>query len=617
MFHVEQMKISIKVFHVEHFFIFMDIKSKILALPNKPGVYQYFDDNGNVIYIGKAKDLKKRVASYFNQSKADTYKLKLLVSKISDIKHIVVESESDALLLENNLIKKYQPKYNVQLKDDKSFPWICIKNEHFPRVFSTRNIMNDGSEYFGPYTSAKMVRTLLSLIKQLYQLRTCNYNLTKENIIAQKFKVCLEYHIGNCKGPCENLQSEPDYNEAIKNVRNIIKGNLQEVIHYLQETMRKFSAELKFEEAQRLKERIEILERYKSKSTIVNPAIKELEVYAAAEDQKTVFVNFLKIINGAIIQAHTIEIIKKLNENIEQILPLAILDIRSKTRSNSKEILVPFNIEFPFDNIKVTIPKIGDKKKLIDLSERNARYHLYEKRKQVELSKVKSKSNVILNAIKEDLKLQKLPVHIECFDNSNIQGSHPVASCVVFKNGKPAKSHYRHYNIKSVVGANDFASMQEVVYRRYNRLREEGSPLPQLVVIDGGKGQLNAAMESIKNLELDKKIALIGIAKKLEEIFFYGDSVPLYLDKNSPSLKVIQQLRNEAHRFAISFHRNKRSSTAISSELEKIKGVGDKTKEILLKQLGSVKNIKETSLESLTKMVGKAKAKIVYNYFHT
>lgn len=617
MFHVEQMKISIKVFHVEHFFIFMDIKSKILALPNKPGVYQYFDDNGNVIYIGKAKDLKKRVASYFNQSKADTYKLKLLVSKISDIKHIVVESESDALLLENNLIKKYQPKYNVQLKDDKSFPWICIKNEHFPRVFSTRNIMNDGSEYFGPYTSAKMVRTLLSLIKQLYQLRTCNYNLTKENIIAQKFKVCLEYHIGNCKGPCENLQSEPDYNEAIKNVRNIIKGNLQEVIHYLQETMRKFSAELKFEEAQRLKERIEILERYKSKSTIVNPAIKELEVYAAAEDQKTVFVNFLKIINGAIIQAHTIEIIKKLNENIEQILPLAILDIRSKTRSNSKEILVPFNIEFPFDNIKVTIPKIGDKKKLIDLSERNARYHLYEKKKQVELSKVKSKSNVILNAIKEDLKLQKLPVHIECFDNSNIQGSHPVASCVVFKNGKPAKSHYRHYNIKSVVGANDFASMQEVVYRRYNRLREEGSPLPQLVVIDGGKGQLNAAMESIKNLELDKKIALIGIAKKLEEIFFYGDSVPLYLDKNSPSLKVIQQLRNEAHRFAISFHRNKRSSTAISSELEKIKGVGDKTKEILLKQLGSVKNIKETSLESLTKMVGKAKAKIVYNYFHT
>jgi excinuclease ABC subunit C len=617
MFHVEQMKISIEVFHVEHFFIFMDIKSKILALPNKPGVYQYFDDNGNVIYIGKAKDLKKRVASYFNQSKADTYKLKLLVSKISDIKHIVVESESDALLLENNLIKKYQPKYNVQLKDDKSFPWICIKNEHFPRVFSTRNIMNDGSEYFGPYTSAKMVRTLLSLIKQLYQLRTCNYNLTKENIIAQKFKVCLEYHIGNCKGPCENLQSEPDYNEAIKNVRNIIKGNLQEVIHYLQETMRKFSAELKFEEAQRLKERIEILERYKSKSTIVNPAIKELEVYAAAEDQKTVFVNFLKIINGAIIQAHTIEIIKKLNENIEQILPLAILDIRSKTRSNLKEILVPFNIEFPFDNIKVTIPKIGDKKKLIDLSERNARYHLYEKKKQVELSKVKSKSNVILNAIKEDLKLQKLPVHIECFDNSNIQGSHPVASCVVFKNGKPAKSHYRHYNIKSVVGANDFASMQEVVYRRYNRLREEGSPLPQLVVIDGGKGQLNAAMESIKNLELDKEIALIGIAKKLEEIFFYGDSVPLYLDKNSPSLKVIQQLRNEAHRFAISFHRNKRSSTAISSELEKIKGVGDKTKEILLKQLGSVKNIKETNLESLTKMVGKAKAKIVYNYFHT
>ena len=602
---------------MERFLFFMDIKSKIRALPNKPGVYQYFDDNGNIIYIGKAKDLKKRVASYFNQSKTDTYKLKLLVSKISDVKHIVVESESDALLLENNLIKKYRPKYNVQLKDDKSFPWICIKNERFPRVFSTRNIIDDGSEYFGPYTSAKMVRTLLSLIKQLYQLRTCNYNLTKENVIAQKFKVCLEYHIGNCKGPCENLQPEDDYNEAIKNVKNIIKGNLQEVIQYLKERMSKFSAEFKFEEAQRLKERIEILERYKSKSTIVNPGIKELEVYAAAEDQKTVFVNFLKIVNGAIIQAHTIEIIKKLNESIERILPLAILDIRSKTRSNSKEILVPFNIEFPFENIKLTIPKIGDKKKLIELSERNAKYHLYEKKKQIELSKVKSKSNVILNKIKEDLKLQKLPVHIECFDNSNIQGSYPVASCVVFKNGKPAKNHYRHYNIKSVVGANDFASMQEVVYRRYHRLREEEDRLPQLVVIDGGKGQLNAAMESIKKLGLDKEITLIGIAKKLEEIFFYGDSIPLYLDKNSPSLKVIQQLRNEAHRFAISFHRNKRSSSAISSEFQNIKGVGDKTKEILLKELGSVKNIKETNVENLAKLIGRSKAELVYNYFHS
>ncbi len=602
---------------MEHFFIFMDVKSKIHALPNKPGVYQYLDENGKIIYIGKAKDLKKRVASYFSQSKADTYRLKLLVSKISDVQHIVVESESDALLLENNLIKKYQPKYNVQLKDDKSFPWICIKNERFPRVFSTRNIVNDGSEYFGPYTSAKMVRTLLSLIKQLYQLRTCNYNLTKENVSAQRFKVCLEYHIGNCKGPCENLQLEEEYNDAIKNVRNIIKGNLQEVIHYLKETMKRLSAEFRFEEAQRLKERIEILERYKSKSTIVNPAIRDLEVYATAEDQKTVFVNFLKIINGAIIQAHTIEVIKKLNESEAQVLPMAIIDMRNKTRSKSKEILVPFKIDFPLDDVKVAVPKIGDKKKLVDLSERNAKYHLYEKMKQAELSKVKSKSNVILNRIKEDLKLQKLPVHIECFDNSNIQGSIPVASCVVFKNGKPAKSHYRHYNIKSVVGANDFASMEEVVYRRYHRLQEEGSPLPQLIVIDGGKGQLNAAMGSIKKLELDKEIALIGIAKKLEEIFFYGDSVPLYLDKNSPSLKVIQQLRNEAHRFAISFHRNKRSSTAMSSELEKINGIGDKTKEILLKDLGSVTNIKKTSLEYLTKLIGKAKANIVYNYFHS
>lgn len=601
---------------MEHFFVFMDIKSKIQLLPNKPGVYQYYDVAGDIIYIGKAKDLKKRVSSYFNQSRAGTYKLKMLVSKIADIKHIVVESESDALLLENNLIKKYQPKYNVQLKDDKTFPWICIKNERFPRVFSTRKILDDGSEYFGPYTSAKMIRTLLTLIKQLYQLRTCNYNLTEENISEGKFKVCLEYHIGNCKGPCEHLQSEDEYNEAIKNVRNIIKGNLQEVINYLKETMIQFSTEFRFEEAQRLKERIEILERYKSKSTIVNPSINELEVYAAAEDNKTVFVNFLKIMNGAIVQAHTIEIVKKLDESIENIFPMAIIDIRHKTRSNSKEILVPFEIDFPLENVKMIIPKIGDKKKLIELSERNAKYHLFEKKKQAELTKMKSKTNVVLNRIKEDLKLTKLPVHIECFDNSNIQGNNPVASCVVFKNGRPAKSEYRHYNIKTVVGANDFASMQEVVHRRYTRLLEENANLPQLVVIDGGKGQLKAAMDSLKKLNLDKEIAVIGIAKRLEEIFFYGDSIPLYLDKNSPSLKIIQQLRNEAHRFAISFHRNKRSSDAISSELQNIKGVGEKTKEILLNNLGSVREIKNANIESLTKLVGKSKATVIYNYFH-
>lgn len=594
----------------------MNIKSKIQLLPNKPGVYQYLDISGNIIYIGKAKDLKKRVSSYFNQSRADTYKMKMLVSKIADVKHIVVESESDALLLENNLIKKYQPKYNVQLKDDKTFPWICIKNERFPRVFSTRKIIDDGSEYFGPYTSAKMIRTLLSLIKQLYQLRTCNYNLTQANIDDGKFKVCLEYHIGNCKGPCENLQSEEDYNEAIKNVRNIIKGNLQEVINYLKETMIRFSSEFRFEEAQRLKERIEILERYKSKSTIVNPSINDLEVYAAAEDQKTVFVNFLKIVNGAIVQAHTIEIVKKLDESLENIFPMAIVDIRHKTRSSSKEILVPFEIDFPLENVKITIPKIGDKKKLIELSERNAKYHLFEKKKQAELMKVKSKTNVVLNRMKEDLKLNKLPVHIECFDNSNIQGSNPVASCVVFKNGKPAKSEYRHYNIKSVVGANDFASMQEVVHRRYKRLLEEERVLPQLVVIDGGKGQLNAAMDSLKQLGVDKEIAAIGIAKKLEEVFFYGDNIPLYLDKNSPTLKIIQQLRNEAHRFAISFHRNKRSSGAISSELQNIKGVGEKTKELLLNKLGSVREIKNANVESLASLVGKSKAKLIYNYFH-
>lgn len=594
----------------------MDLKSKIQLLPEKPGVYQYCDTHGKIIYIGKAKNLKKRVASYFNQSKADTYKLKMLVSKIKDVKHVVVESESDAFLLENNLIKKYQPKYNVQLKDDKSFPWICIKNEPFPRVFSTRNLVDDGSEYFGPYTSAKMIRTLLSLIKQLYQLRTCSYHLSDENIDKGKFKVCLEYHIGNCKGPCEKLQSQEEYNDAIKNVRNIIKGNLQEVIHYLKKLMNKYAAEFYFEEAHKLKEKIEILERYKSKSTIVNPSIHELEVYAAAEDKNTVFVNFLKIMNGAIVQAHTVEIIKKLDEGLSDVFPLAILDMREKTRSSAKEILVPFDFDFPLEGVKKSIPKIGDKKKLIELSERNAKYHLFEKHKQTELMKVKSKTNVLLTRMKEDLKLKTLPVHIECFDNSNIQGKIPVASCVVFKNGRPAKKEYRHYNIKTVEGANDFASMQEVVMRRYSRLLDEESSLPQLIVIDGGKGQLNAAMMSLKNLGIDDEVAVIGIAKRLEEIFFYGDNVPLYLNKNSTSLKLIQQLRNEAHRFAISFHRNKRSKSTIGSELENIKGIGEKTKETLFNELGSVKAIRQTDLKKLSELIGKSKAKIVYDYFH-
>ncbi|WP_010662253.1 excinuclease ABC subunit UvrC [Marinilabilia salmonicolor] len=590
------------------------LKDLIRVLPEGPGVYQYFDDTGKIIYVGKAKNLKKRVSSYFTKE-PDNAKTRILVRKIRDIKHIVVNSEQDALLLENNLIKKYQPRYNVLLKDDKSFPWIVVKNEPFPRVYSTRQIVKDGSEYFGPYTSGLMVKTLIDLFRQLYTLRTCRHALTPDNISNGKFKVCLEYHIGNCKGPCEGLQAESEYLEYIREIKNILKGNISSVMKYMKETMMNLAAEYKFEEADEVKKKLEILEGYKSKSTIVNPKINNVDVFSIIDDEKYAFVNFLKVVNGAIIQAHTIEYKKKLDEDIYTLLPMAIADIRERLHSNSKEVLVPFEPEIDFEDVRFLVPKIGDKKKLLELSERNVKYYRLEKLKQKANQTKVPREARLLETTKKDLRLKQLPVHIECFDNSNIQGHFPVAACVVFKNGKPSKKDYRHFNIKTVVGPDDFASMEEVVFRRYSRLLNEGESLPQLVVIDGGKGQLGSAVKALRELKLDDRIAIIGIAKKLEEIFYPGDPVPLYLDKNSESLKLIQHLRNEAHRFGITFHRNKRSGAFLKSRLEEIPGVGPESVRKLLNQFGSAKGIEEASFQALTEIVGKSRAEKIGAYF--
>ncbi|MFP4041652.1 MAG: excinuclease ABC subunit UvrC [Bacteroidales bacterium] len=592
------------------------IKEKIALLPDKPGIYQFFDTGGNVIYVGKAKNLKKRVASYFNKKQPENYRLKMLINKIRDVEYIVVETESDALLLENNLIKKYQPKYNVQLKDDKTFPWICIKNEPFPRVFSTRTIIKDGSEYYGPYTSSNMVRILLDLIRKIYPLRTCRYNLTEENIKAGKFRPCLEYHIGNCKAPCIGKQSQAEYDENLQHIRKILKGNIQEVIHYMEDLMWKFSQNYQFEEAQSIKEKIDLLGKYKSRSTVVNPRITNIDVFGVLVEKNTIYVNYLKVLSGRIVQAHTVEVKRQLEEKPSELLPLIILDIREKTRSESKEIVVPFNVEFPLANLKVTVPQKGDKKKLLELSERNLKYYHLERMKKKEMIQKKFDKKKILEQLQSDLRLDSLPVHIECFDNSNIQGSHPVAACVVFRDGKPSKKEYRHYNIKTVEGPDDFASMEEVVSRRYKRLLEEGDDLPQLVIIDGGKGQLSSAMKSLDKLGLREEISVIGIAKKLEEIYFPNDSVPLYLDKNSPALRIIQHLRDEAHRFGISFHRQKRSQNFTSSELETIEGIGNKTAIALLSHFKSVEKIKGLSEEKIAEVIGPAKAKIIYRHFH-
>jgi len=590
------------------------LEVQIKTLPNAPGVYQYYDKDNTILYVGKAKNLKKRVSSYFTKNH-DNAKTRVLVRKIVTIQHIVVNSEKDALLLENNLIKKYQPRYNIMLKDDKTYPWICIKKERFPRIFMTRRVIKDGSEYFGPYTSVRTVKALLDLIRELYPLRTCNYDLKKEKIEAGKFKKCLEFHLGNCAAPCEDLQTEEEYNKSVVAIRNIIKGNFKQSLDAFQQLMISFAEKMEFEEAQKIKEKIDRLANYQAKSTIVNPSINNVDVFSIISDESYGYVNFFKIANGSIIQSHTTEIKKKLDETDREILELAIVEIRQRFHSVSKEIYVPFEVEVG-DDVKVTIPKLGDKKRIVELSERNAKYYRQEQFKQIKIVDPDRHVKRIMSQMQKDLRLSEEPRHIECFDNSNIQGTNPVAACVVFKDGKPSKKEYRHFNIKTVEGPDDFASMEEVVYRRYKRLVSEGEPLPQLIVIDGGKGQLSSALKSLDVLGLRGKIAIIGIAKRLEEIYYPEDSIPMYLDKKSETLKIIQHLRNEAHRFGITFHRNRRSKGAIQSELEQIPNIGKQTITSLLRKFKTVKRVKNANFEELKEVVGKARAEKIYQFYN-
>ncbi len=586
------------------------LESIIRNLPHNPGVYQFFNNQDQIIYVGKARNLKKRVSSYF-QKEHEAGKTRIMVGKIHDIRYIVVETESDALLLENNLIKKYQPRYNILLKDDKTYPWICVKKEPFPRVFSTRNVVKDGSQYFGPYTSALMVRTLLELIRQLFQLRTCNLALSDSNIKAGKFKVCLEFHIGNCKAPCIGNQQADEYDQSILQIKDILKGNIHSVLSYLKDLMKTYAAEYKFEQAETVKQKIEILERFHGRSTIVNPSINNVDVFSLVEEDNMAAVNFLKVVNGSVIQAHTLELVKRIEETKEDMLSLAIIDIRERFSSVSPEILVSIPLDDTIPGASVMVPRIGDKRKLVELSERNAKYYLLERKKQISQQTPEARTEKLLEQIKADLHLPELPFHMECFDNSNIQGTNPVAACVVFKNAKPSKSDYRHFNIKTVEGPNDFASMEEIIFRRYKRMLDENQTLPQLIVIDGGKGQLGAALNSLEKLDLRGKVPIIGIAKKLEEIYFPGDSVPIYLDKQSQTLRVIQQMRDEAHRFGITFHRDKRSKAMAKTSLDNIQGLGPKTIEALYNKFGSLSGIKKATPEELIHVIGKKRYELL------
>ncbi|MGB2305390.1 MAG: excinuclease ABC subunit UvrC [Flavobacteriaceae bacterium] len=587
------------------------LKLQIQTLPQEPGVYQYFDKNDLIIYIGKAINLKRRVSSYFNKTH-ESNKTRILVKNIVRIEHIVVESEMDALLLENNLIKKHKPRYNILLKDDKTYPWICIKKERFPRIFSTRRVIKDGSDYYGPYTNKKMVYILLDLIRGLYPIRNCTFDLSEKKIAAKKYKVCLEYHMGNCLAPCENKITEQQYNQNIKAIRSILKGNFKESLQDFRAQMEEHALKMEYEEAHKIKEKLEILENYQSKSTIVNPKINNVDVFSIVTDDQYGYVNFLQLSFGSIIRSNTLEIKKKLEETPEEILSLAVIEIRQRFNSQSPEIYLPFPLNFG-KSIRVTVPQLGDKKKILDLSERNAKYFRMERFKQIKIVDPDRHTNRLMSQMKHDLRLSHEPRHIECFDNSNLQGSNPVAACVVFKNGKPAKKEYRHYNIKTVEGPDDFASMEEVVFRRYKRLLDEKQSLPQLIIVDGGKGQLSSALKSIDRLGLRGKIAIVGIAKRLEEIYFPEDSIPLYLDKKSESLKVIQFLRNEAHRFGITLHRNKRSKKAIQSGLDVFPGIGPKTKETLLKKFKSFKRIKEANKDDLIQVIGNSKGTLLFN----
>ncbi|MEM9819451.1 MAG: excinuclease ABC subunit UvrC [Bacteroidota bacterium] len=593
-----------------------DYKKIASTLPKQPGIYKFIGLTGSILYVGKAKNLKNRLSSYFGERKDRAAKTKALVKKATHFEYTIVETETDALLLESTLIKKFQPRYNVMLKDGKSYSYICIKNERFPRVFLTRRVIRDGSTYFGPYTSKFRVKVILDLIKSLFPLRTCNFQLSQANIERGKFKVCLEYHIKNCLGPCTGLEEEVQYKRRIDQIKNMLRGNFGAVKGIFKEEMQQYAENLEFEKAQDIKEKLTAFEDYQGKSTVVSTTIRDVDVFSIATDEKQAYVNFLKIINGAVMNTFTLEMTKNLNDDEADLLAFAIAELRERFNSITVEVVLPFEVSLADEAISITVPKIGDKKKLLDLSEKNVKYFLLQKQKQ-EISRLNKKSSAerILRTLQEDLQMSDLPLHIECFDNSNMQGSFPVASCVVFRNAKPAKRDYRHFNIKTVVGPDDFASMKEIVFRRYRRLLAEEQDLPQLIIIDGGKGQLSAAVESLKELELYGKITIIGIAKRLEEIFFPEDSIPLYINKKSESLKLIQQARNEAHRFAITFHRNQRSKNFTSTELTNIPGIGEKTAEKLLQHFGSVKKIKAASLETLESLIGKAASQKVMTYF--
>jgi excinuclease ABC subunit C len=589
-------------------------KETATTLPENPGVYQFYDDKGTIIYIGKAKSLRRRVVSYFTKHH-DIAKVRVMVKRIQRIEHIVVDTEIDALLLENNLIKKYQPRYNVLLKDDKTFPWICIKNEPFPQLFSTREVVKDGSEYFGPFTSGWMVKTLVEFLRKTYSVRTCSLNLTKKNIEGQKFRVCLEHQIGNCKGPCEALQSEEEYNTSVVQIRNVLKGNIREAIAFFKNKMVEAAAALRFEQAEEAKQKMLLLENYQSKSTVVNPSINNVDVFSIDTDEDVTYLNYLKVIHGSIIQSYTLEMRKRLDETDVDLLQMAIIEIRDRFKSTSNEIFVPFDPQLTLEGIKFTIPQKGDKKKLLELSAKNARYYRLERLKQSEKANPALKTERLLSLMQKELQLPKPPIHIECFDNSNLQGTNAVAACVVFKNAKPSKNEYRKFHVKTVEGIDDFASMREIIARRYSRMLEEQTPLPDLIIVDGGKGQLSSAYETLQQLGIDDRVSLISIAKRLEEIFVPNDTIPLYIDKNSQTLKVIQHLRNEAHRFGITFHRNVRSKKFIKSELDDIKGVGQATIRKLITEFKTIDNIKKQSLEILAQTVGLDKAHLVYESF--
>ena len=593
-----------------------ELELQLKTLPSEPGVYRYYDKKGEILYVGKAKNLKNRVLSYFNKSQIG-YKTRMMVSKIVRLETTVVNSEYDALLLENNLIKEYQPFYNILLKDDKSYPWICIKKEPFPRIFLTRNVIKDGSEYYGPYAKVKQAKTLIEVIKNIYKLRTCSLNLAPEKIKEGKYKVCLEYHIKNCSGPCEGLESEEEYAQKLNAIRGIIKGEFKAAREYLEAEMYNYAAKLEFENAQQSKEKLQILENYQTHTTIVSSNINDVDVFGIISDEAAAYVNYFKIKNGSIIQSYTTEIKKMLDETDEEILEEALIEIRNKFNSTSTEIFLPFHLNIEIPQVKLIVPKLGDKKRIVELSEKNAMEYRVEKLKQVQIVDPERHTNRIMAEMKKLLRLPEEPRHIEGFDNSNIQGTNPVSACVVFKDGKPSKADYRIFHVKTVEGPNDFATMEEVIYRRYSRLLDEGEPLPQLILIDGGKGQLSSAVKSLKLLGLYGKISIIGIAKRLEEIFFPEDPVPLYLDKKSETLKVLQRVRDESHRFGVKHHRTRRKNSTIKSELEEIPGVGEKTIQQLLSKLKSVKRIKEASLETLEEILGKSKAKAVWEHFNS